>query len=435
MNGSEERSLEDIDAEPLDFDLDEVHALIARGQQIPPSWVPSVIELEFELGASVFVPPTFLGASEVYHLESISAISQLTYLERLSFDCHKVSDLSPLQDLTKLEYLMCSNCAIIDITPVQRLHALAIFICHDNEISDLEPLSKLPVLEELYCATNSIVDLSPLSALPKLRYLDCSYNPIESLLPVLSVGKGVNIEFINSKLPALPSDVKLYENIGSLLLWETACPGFDPSLFGDNQYYDCKDALIAHFTDLQNGPQNHTIHKALFLGNGQVGKTQIRRRLFGQGYDHTIPSTHGIQIETDQIAVGTPQRDQSLSIWDFGGQDLYHGTHGLFIGSGGLFIVCWTPKLEDGFERDPSGLEFPNRPLTYWLSWIAATAGKDVAVICIQTQADNAGDARPLDPIARELLDSFAFHRTFAASAKVGRGLGSLTDALNDAFD
>jgi internalin A len=114
---------------------------------------------------------------------------------------------------------------------------------------------------------------------------------------------------------------------------------------------------------------------------------------------------------------------------------LYHGTHGLFIRSSGPFVVCWTPDLEDGVEDDPSGLEFPNRPLAYWLSWIAATAGKDVAVICIQTQADNASDARLLDPIARELLDSFAFHRNFASSAKVGRGFGALTDALNDAFD
>jgi internalin A len=35
-----------------------------------------------------------------------------------------------------------------------------------------------------------------------------------------------------------------------------------------------------------------------------------------------------------------------LNLWDFGGQEIYHGTHTLFLQGQAVFLVLWTPELE-----------------------------------------------------------------------------------------
>jgi hypothetical protein len=35
-----------------------------------------------------------------------------------------------------------------------------------------------------------------------------------------------------------------------------------------------------------------------------------------------------------------------LNLWNFGGQDIYHGSHALFLHGRAIFLVLWTPALE-----------------------------------------------------------------------------------------
>jgi internalin A len=84
----------------------------------------------------------------------------------------------------------------------------------------------------------------------------------------------------------------------------------------------------------------------MILGNGRVGKTQICRRLRGENFDEAVPSTHGIQVSSLGLAPQASDAPVTLKIWDFGGQDIYHGTHALFLKSRAVFPLVWTPKLE-----------------------------------------------------------------------------------------
>ena len=67
--------------------------------------------------------------------------------------------------------------------------------------------------------------------------------------------------------------------------------------------------------------------KLMVLGNGRIGKTQICNRLRDRSYDDNADSTHGITVSEAPI----PGGDGTFAIWDFGGQDIYHGTHALFL--------------------------------------------------------------------------------------------------------
>ena len=100
-----------------------------------------------------------------------------------------------------------------------------------------------------------------------------------------------------------------------------------------------------------------------------------------------------------------------LHLWDFGGQDLYHGTHALFMRTRSLFILVWTPQSENTREYEYGGMTFRNHPLAYWLEYLRHLSGMDSPVLIVQNMCD-----RPED----EVLDRpFRMRRCrFSASAR-----------------
>ena len=169
----------------------------------------------------------------------------------------------------------------------------------------------------------------------------------------------------------------------------------------------------------------------MLLGNGRVGKTQICRRLEGQEYDETVPSTHGVKIGAAAL---TALRDPAtLRIWDFGGQDIYHGTHALFLKSRAIFMLVWTPEWEGFTMHDYGGFTFRNQPLGYWLDYVREFGGEDTPVIVVQTQCDLPEQERLRPPVADEALDAFPFKKVLHYSAKENRGRATLDEALAEA--
>jgi internalin A len=83
--------------------------------------------------------------------------------------------------------------------------------------------------------------------------------------------------------------------------------------------------------DREGGAVQEPEVKAFLLGNGGVGKTQLCRFLIGQRYDPEVPTTHGVQLAALPAGTEPVITSVRLNIWDFGGQDIYHGTHALFL--------------------------------------------------------------------------------------------------------
>ena len=102
----------------------------------------------------------------------------------------------------------------------------------------------------------------------------------------------------------------------------------------------------------------------MVLGNGRVGKTQICWRLRDENYDAAVESTHGIIVSSSPLQ----QTDDGASLaqlqtWDFGGQDIYHGTHALFLKTRAVFLLVWASESENSGHHQHGGLLFRNRPL------------------------------------------------------------------------
>ena len=186
---------------------------------------------------------------------------------------------------------------------------------------------------------------------------------------------------------------------------------------------NCLPRLRAHLADLSGEDDAVSDVKLMILGNGRVGKTQISRRLRGDCFDETAPSTHGVQLGPASLAPDALGRPVTLKIWDFGGQDIYHGTHALFLKSRALFPIVWTPQSETQRFHTHGGFTFRNRPLGYWLDYVRTFGGPRSPVLIIQSQCDRPEDEREA-PLPADTLDAFVYKKRLHYSAKFERGHG-----------
>ena len=284
-----------------------------------------------------------------------------------------------------------------------------------NEIGadGARPLPDLVNLTSLDLSGTGVKDLSPLLKLSKLRELNCSGCQLDDAIPALWM------------MPSLTETI----------LYEATLPGVPTEVLSPSPITSCLETLRAHFEDLAAaGEAEMADVKFMILGNGRVGKTQLCRRLRGEPYDETVPSTHGIEISSAPLARAPGEAPlATLRIWDFGGQDIYHGTHALFLKSRAIFPLVWTSDSEVTQFHDHGGFTFRNQPLGYWLAYVRSLGGRDSPVLVIQAQCDRPEDERASLPLPPGALDAFPFQKPLRFSAKTDRGRASLDEALADA--
>jgi GTPase SAR1 family protein len=320
------------------------------------------------------------------------------------------------------------------------LTALTSLNLFSNQIGDegAQALKGLTALTSLELGFNHIADISPLVSLRNLRDINLSGNHLNQVVPSFWMLPSLQEAFLHyASLPNVPVEV-------------LSKHGFD----------NCLDRLRAHLKDLTGDDVAVGDVKLMILGNGRVGKTQICRRLRGESFDEAVPSTHGIQVSS--VPLTPPANDRvfvrflagiirgwqrvlsrrifdapvTLKIWDFGGQDIYHGTHALFLKSRAVFPVVWTPKSEAEQFHTHAGFTFRNQPLAYWLAYLRTFGGERSPVLVIQSQCDRHEDERD-PPLPQGALDGFGYKKVLHYSAKGDgtnpRGHAGLVETLLDA--
>ncbi len=268
-----------------------------------------------------------------------------------------------------------------------------------NEVAaELDNLRRLPELRALSVAAISIADPTPLAGLTALQSLGCSGTQIADLTPLAGLTALRSLDCSKCTLNDLPEQVCNLTSLQTLVLFECRVRTMPAEVLSQNYGDNCLDAVRAHFRDLAAGADAATDVKLIVLGNGRVGKTQICRRLRGEDYDETQPSTHGILVTSATLDTGNPEPTR-LNIWDFGGQDLYHGTHALFLRTSAVFLLVWARETEDAKEHTHQGIIFRNQPLPYWLAYVRHLAAKDSPVLLVQTRCDLAICQRLAEPV------------------------------------
>ena len=265
----------------------------------------------------------------------------------------------------------------------------------------------------------NVSDLSPLCRLTRLRKLSLSYcssvslfDPIKSLVYHLD-----DLRLADCRFHDLPVEV---------------C--------GTDWKVNVRDGVVAYYADLDAGAATDAEVKLFVLGNGTVGKTQLARRLCGQPFDETIPSTHGVQLR--RFPADDPDRGPvTVNLWDFGGQDIYHSSHALFLQRQAVFVLLWTPDHETGTTTEAE-FTMRNRPLAYWFDYLRSAVGErrddgtvvvDAPVLVVQSRCERKQDERRTPP-ALPSQEEFPNLSVLAFGAKNDHGIRPLRAALTDAI-
>jgi internalin A len=222
---------------------------------------------------------------------------------------------------------------------------------------------------------------------------------------------------------------RLLPQLQTLSLYECRFDDLPSEVCGQELLHNVIREVRAHFADLRSGQSRDAELKIFILGNGGVGKTQLSRRLQDLDFDPEIPTTHGIKLNFVKTSVNLEHFKGSvrLNLWDFGGQEIYHGSHTLFLHSQAIFLLVWTPEEEKtaGKKTDSE-----HRPITYWLDYLRAIAGTDNPLIIVQSQCDTPENRAD---VSVRLADWIGSSWTVEASAKTDFGLDRLKATLKDA--
>ncbi|MFN9645566.1 MAG: leucine-rich repeat domain-containing protein, partial [Cyanobacteriota bacterium] len=257
--------------------------------------------------------------------------------------------------------------------------------CSDTQVSDLEPLRDLPSLQTLDCSDTQVSDLEPLRDLSSLQTLDCDRTQVSDLEPLIHRKGLQTLSCRNLRIKDFPRKLLFSESLQRLDLSEATIPCIPEEAFSADQHGNCLTSLQAHILDLEVEAIPINKVKILVLGNGGVGKTQLCRHLAGEPFDPAVPSTHGITVRS--IATES-DGEATYVLWDFGGQDIYHSAHTLFMRTAAVFVVLWTPEQEALVGSDDNDPLHRRHPLPYWLDYVRTLGRPDSPVLVVQSQCD-----------------------------------------------
>ncbi|MFK7945956.1 MAG: COR domain-containing protein [Saprospiraceae bacterium] len=247
-----------------------------------------------------------------------------------------------------------------------------------------------PKLKYLYVYESQLKSIVFEKAMPQLEILTLSNNQLTSFDLPNGFDDLVALRLDGNQLSNFEINPYDIEHLDYLNLKDN--PFNENSLIQGyaNNSENCLQAILEYFDQKEVhdvGFDNEC--KVLLIGEGNVGKSCFVERLTEDRFKAEWDSTHAIAIKPYSL------QKYMLNLWDFGGQDIYHATHRLFMSSNALYLLFWdkvteasdaTPCFEDGEER-----EYKVHKIPYWLNY-TKSLGKGSPCIVVQTKSGKHGE-------------------------------------------
>ncbi len=329
----------------------------------------------------------YLNSNSISKIENLDKLINLNSIDLRSNSISKIENLDKLINLNSV-YL--SSNSISKIENLDKLINLNSIDLRSNSISKIENLDKLINLNSVYLNSNSI---SKIENLDKLINLNSVYLNSNSISKIENLDKLINLNSIDLH----NNSISKIENLDSFNLdcaftiLNNPIEGFPHGLLG--RY--ANDHFIRDYrnwvSELGENPPKNTFTKILITGNGNVGKSSLITALKEGRCEKSPDSTHGIELST------WGYEGQNYHIWDFGGQEIFHGTHKMFFIGQAIQIIVFDHDSENELEADDrvnTHEKTRNQPMKYWVHQ-AEQEGNDSPIIIVQNKADQRDDVHP----------------------------------------
>ena len=354
-----------------------------------------------------------LDLAECEGVSDVSALAGLHGLQSLNlYGCNRVSDVSALTGLHGLQSLNLTSCkGVSDVSALAGLHGLqSLDLSWCEGVSDVSALAGLHGLQSLGLKNTDVSDVSALAGLHGLQSLDLESTGVSDVSALAGLHGLQSLELTGCVKIEIRQIEPLWDTLDVLVLYQAQCRDFPSELCGTEYGENVLPAVRAYFQDLGTDPAVDAECKVYLLGNGRVGKTKLARRLRGLDYgDEHEKTTHGVRLSTHSLTVDGLPHTVRVNLWDFGGQDIYHGSHALFCRGPAVFLLLWAPDCENDDTFTENGIPLRNRQLPYWFDYLRDTVGENhhegrrvnSPILLIQSQCDDRGQKQtppvPLD--------------------------------------
>jgi small GTP-binding protein len=176
----------------------------------------------------------------------------------------------------------------------------------------------------------------------------------------------------NNDLRALPVSLRELPRLEQLSIEGNIALDLPAEIVGGAS---ARKILDYYFRTLRPGARSSLNEfKLILVGRGGVGKTTLVHRLTTDVYGQ-FERTPGINITKWPVNVNA--QVVRANVWDFGGQEIMHGTHRFFMTERALYIVLISGR--EGTE---------DHDAEYWLSLVRSFAG-DVPIIVLLNKWDD----------------------------------------------
>lgn len=281
---------------------------------------------------------TKLALSMCDSLTGLPGLDKLTSLTELDLSmCDSLTELPNLKNLITLSYLDLAECErLTGLYGLENLSALTdLDLNNCNSLTELSGLEKLTSLVKLNLSACSSLTKLPegLRNLKSLRCLSLRHMNLKALpdwLPEIAEGFSLGWDFPTSG-----------KNKASVNLYGSTVVGVDMTIF--EQPYNVIKEWFEKGRKGENIPLNEI--KVVFLGDGEAGKSHTIARLMNDGgapVDYMDQSTPGIVIKRkdyDLQDYGLGDRKFRVHYWDFGGQEIMHSMHRIFLTGRTMYVV------------------------------------------------------------------------------------------------
>ncbi|MDR0603263.1 MAG: leucine-rich repeat domain-containing protein [Bacteroidales bacterium] len=318
------------------------------------------------------------------------AVNNLDEITHLNLKNNQIGEIKGLDKLTNLQELNLSSNKISEIKGLDKLTNLQILYLYNNQISEIKGLNKLTNLQELDLRYNYIGEIKGLNKLKNLRELKLSDNQISEIKGLESIinGKKFNRLLIHNNPFLKESNLVLT---------------YDHFIY--NNRYNHRDTILKYFSDIKlkqiKGAEITVVlpAKVMFWGNHTAGKTTFWQYLKSETIKDFIKeaapgSTHILNIYK------YPKESNSLSeidamIYDFGGQDYYHGLYQAFFSKEAINVLFWdSSNNENKVVETGNGNSTRHFTWDYWLYQFHYRRQKQEeapppdSILLVQTHAD-----------------------------------------------
>jgi internalin A len=334
------------------------------------------------------------------------SLAQLTNLQQLNFSINQITAIpDSLAQLTNLQQLNLSNNQITAIPDsLAQLTNLQQLNFSINQITAIpDSLAQLTNLQRLYLAINQITAIpDSLGQLTNLQQLDLEGNQITAVPD--SLGQLTNLTLLDlgeNRITAIAESLAQLSKLTQLFLHRNPGLGIPDEILGptwmqatgtEQKKPKSPKEILAYYFSQRAGSRPLSEAKLILVGQGNVGKTSLVKKLTTGKFDILEETTQGIKISDWSCPLSHKER-VTLHIWDFGGQEMMHATHQFFLTARSLYLLV--------LNRRTGGVD---READYWFRLIRAFGGQDAPVLVIL----NKQKSEPFDVNRGAWLEKYA---------------------------